>query len=147
MRSIRSVYLFVLLTFFTTQVDAQVKVGTPPFGSYSGGPDVVNLANLNVHWTYPILHKEGRGTNFNYDLRYDTSVWTPVAGHWTLASGWTTSILPLGYLKEKTTYTSGAYTNGQRGKYSQTIDTFTYVDASEPLTPTQHNGVITADVG
>jgi RHS repeat-associated protein len=52
--------------------------GTPPFGSYGGGPDVINLANLNVHWTIPVLYKPGRNTNFTYDLTYDTSVWYPV---------------------------------------------------------------------
>src|SRR5712692_8110541 len=70
------VLLFVALAPFNTS--AQVQTGTPPFGSFSGGPDVVNLANLNDHWTIPVLHKPGRGTNFTYDLGYDSSVWVPV---------------------------------------------------------------------
>src|SRR5207302_9833458 len=56
---------------------AQVATGTPPFGSFGGGPDVVNLANLNSHLTIPVIHKPGRGTNFTYDLSYDSSVWYP----------------------------------------------------------------------
>src|SRR5690242_20790703 len=50
--------------------------GTPPFGSFGGGPEVINLANLNVHWDVPVLAKPGRGGfNFTYDLSYDSSVW------------------------------------------------------------------------
>jgi len=50
--------------------------GTPPFGSFGGGPEVINLANLNVHWDVPVLAKAGRGGfNFTYDLSYDSSVW------------------------------------------------------------------------
>ena len=63
----------------------QVATGTPSFGSFGGGPfDVVNLGNLNVHIAIPILHKAGRGIPFTYDLRYESSVWTP------LTSGGTT---------------------------------------------------------
>jgi YD repeat-containing protein len=61
-----------------TSASAQVTTGTPPFGSFSGGPDVVNNANLNAHWTFPMIHKPGRGTDFNYALGYDTSIWYPV---------------------------------------------------------------------
>lgn len=67
---------------------AQVTTGTPPFGSFGGGPDVINLGNLNAHITVPILHKAGRGTNFTYDLSYDSSVWYPVT------SGSTTTWTP-----------------------------------------------------
>jgi hypothetical protein len=53
-------------------------VGTPDYASFGGGPfDVINLGNLNVHFTIPILHKAGRGTPFAFDLIYDSSVWTP----------------------------------------------------------------------
>lgn len=53
-------------------------IGTPPFGSFSGGPDVINNANLNAHITIPVLHKPGRGMDFTYDLEYDSSIWYPV---------------------------------------------------------------------
>jgi len=70
---------------------AQVTTGIQPFGSYGGGPDAVNLANLNVHLDIPIRSKAGRGLNFIYALGYDTAVWTPVDGFWTPAYnfGWT----------------------------------------------------------
>lgn len=57
---------------------AQVTTGTPPFGSFGGGPDMVNLANLNAHVDVPVLNKTGRGMPFSYNLSYDTSVWYPV---------------------------------------------------------------------
>jgi RHS repeat-associated protein len=57
---------------------AQVATGTPPFGSFSGGPfDNVNNANLNVHFAIPVVQKAGRGLPFNYVLSYDSSVWVP----------------------------------------------------------------------
>jgi RHS repeat-associated protein len=58
---------------------AQVATGMPPFGSFGGGPDVINLANLNSHMTVPVLNKAGRGIlPFTYNLSYDSSVWYPV---------------------------------------------------------------------
>jgi hypothetical protein len=71
----------------------QVSTGTPPFSSLGGGPfDVVNLGNLNVHFSIPVLHKAGRGMPFTYDLSYDSSIWTPVTSGgtttWKHASNW-----------------------------------------------------------
>jgi len=61
------------------QVVGQVATGTPAFGSFGGGPfDTVNLGNLNVHFTVPMINKAGRGTTFNYNMAYDSSVWAPV---------------------------------------------------------------------
>jgi hypothetical protein len=71
---------------------AQATTGTPPFGSFGGGPDIINLANLNSHIDIPVLHKAGRGTNFTYDLSYDSAVWYPVgasgAQNWQPVSNW-----------------------------------------------------------
>jgi RHS repeat-associated protein len=75
---IRALLLIGLLITAATNLHAQVRTGTPPFGSFGGGPEVINLANLNSHITIPVLHKAGRGTNFTYDLSYDSSVWYPV---------------------------------------------------------------------
>ena len=72
----RLIPLVMIIALAVTSASAQVQTGTPPFGSFGGGPDVINLANLNAHWTIPLLHKPGRGTNFDYDLTYDSSVWT-----------------------------------------------------------------------
>src|SRR5260370_14230735 len=80
----RSLFLLILPALclsleglVATPASAQVKTGTPPFGSFGGGPDIINLANLNSHITVPILHKPGRGTNFTYDLSFDSSVCYP----------------------------------------------------------------------
>ncbi len=84
------ILLILLLAAFPAS--AQVTTGTPPFGSFSGGPDVINLANLNSHISVPILNKPGRGMNFTYDLSYDSSVWYPVGSSgsqiWQPVSNW-----------------------------------------------------------
>ena len=84
-RSIRALPLLLLLCLTAVQAHAQVATGTPPYGSFGGGPEIINLANLNSHIVIPVLHKPGRGTNFAYDLSYDSSVWYPVgvSGHQT----------------------------------------------------------------
>lgn len=50
---------------------AQVLTGTPPFGSFGGGPDIVNLANNNVRRNFGVLNKPGRGLPFSYTVTYD----------------------------------------------------------------------------
>jgi RHS repeat-associated protein len=66
--------------------------GLPPFGSFGGGPDQINLANLNVHVDVPVMTKQGRGTPFSYTLKYDSSVWYPTgpSGNikWQPANNW-----------------------------------------------------------
>ncbi|HXN74853.1 MAG TPA: hypothetical protein VN861_20070 [Candidatus Acidoferrales bacterium] len=71
-------FAVALFLFCSAPSFAQVQTGTPPFGSYSGGPDIINLGNLNAHLTVPIVQKAGRGTNFTYYLNLDSSVWYPV---------------------------------------------------------------------
>jgi len=71
-------FVVALVLFSSAPCFAQVQTGTPPFGSYGGGPDIINLANLNAHLTIPIVQKAGRGTNFTYYLNFDSSVWYPV---------------------------------------------------------------------
>ena len=64
---------------------AQVATGTYPYGTFDNqGFDTVNVGNLNVHFSIPVLHKAGRGIPFTYDLGYDNSVWAPVgvSGVW-----------------------------------------------------------------
>src|SRR5437899_10531582 len=70
--------LLAILLAFPSAASAQVQTGTPPFGSFGGGPDTVNLANLNAHWAIPLLHKPGRGKDFLYDLSYDSSSCSPL---------------------------------------------------------------------
>ena len=55
-------------------ISGQTVTGLPPFGSFSGGTDKVNNANLNVHFEFPILSRSGRRLSFSYNLSYDTSI-------------------------------------------------------------------------
>jgi hypothetical protein len=77
--------LIVVIGFslFVTGAHAQVARGTPPFGSFGGGPDVLNLGNLNAHISIPVFARSGRGISFAYNLSYDSSIWVP-----SNTSGW-----------------------------------------------------------
>jgi len=82
----------------------QVPTGTPPMSSLSGGPDIVNLANLNTHIAIPILSKSGRGLPFTFILTHDSSVWYPVTSSgstsWQPVTnwGWSGSEAKIGYI-------------------------------------------------
>ncbi len=73
-----SLLLLTLLVYFPQISTAQVQTGTPPFGSFGGGPEAINLANLNSHITVPVRQRSGRGMDFTYNLSYDSLVWYPV---------------------------------------------------------------------
>src|SRR5712664_414013 len=88
-RAHRSLFVLFFLGIAPHLSSAQVTTGIPPFGSFGGGPDVINLANLNSHLSIPVLNKPGRGMNFTYDLSYDSSIWYPVT------SGGTTTWTPV----------------------------------------------------
>jgi len=83
--TLRLMFLLLMAVIVAASAAAQNPpiTGTPPFGSFGGGPDVINLANTNAHWTIPVLHKPGRGTNFAYDLTYDSSAWYPLTSNGT----------------------------------------------------------------
>jgi RHS repeat-associated protein len=92
MKNVRVLVIASSLVLFCIPALTQVATGTPPFGNFTGGPDVVNLGNLNVNWTIPIRNKPGRGQNFVYNLVYDSSVWYPVgstgAQSWQPVANW-----------------------------------------------------------
>ncbi|HEY2459886.1 MAG TPA: RHS repeat-associated core domain-containing protein [Candidatus Acidoferrum sp.] len=82
-RTLRPKFLLLplLLAIFVSAASTRAQgpaTGTPPFSTTMGWPDVIDVSNLNVHWTIPVFHKAGRGTNFSYDLGYDSLVWSPV---------------------------------------------------------------------
>jgi hypothetical protein len=91
-RANRHLLLLIALMLTAGIASAQSTTGLPPFGSFGGGPDSINLANLNTHWAIPVVHKPGRGTNFSYDLSYDSSIWFPVgvtgSQSWQPSSNW-----------------------------------------------------------
>jgi len=85
--------LAVALIVLAIPSASQVATGKSDFGSYGGGPfDVVDLGNLNTSFTIPIVHKNGRGLPFIYDLIYNSSVWYPVTSgsttSWTPVTNW-----------------------------------------------------------
>ena len=95
--------LLILLALPSADALGQVQTGTPPFGSFAGGPDVINLGNLNAHIAIPVLHKPGRGLNLVYDISYDSSVWYPVGSSgnqsWQPATNWGWQVqAPTGYV-------------------------------------------------
>jgi RHS repeat-associated protein len=87
-RSLRLVVVLLFTAVICHKANAQVTTGVPPLGSFTGGPDVIDLANLNAHFDIPVLEKPGRGTPFSYDLTYDSSVWSKVGSVWTPAYNW-----------------------------------------------------------
>jgi RHS repeat-associated protein len=68
--------LLLAFALSASAVRGQSSTGTPPFGSFGGGPDVINLANLNAHWAVPVFSRPGRGVSFSYTLAYDSLVWS-----------------------------------------------------------------------
>ncbi|HEU0049359.1 MAG TPA: hypothetical protein VFQ43_17365, partial [Nitrososphaera sp.] len=80
---------FMIFILTAVSVGQGPQTGTIPFGSFAGGPETINLVNNNLMWTIPIRHKPGRGTNFDYDLSYNSSIWMPVT------SGSTTTWQPI----------------------------------------------------
>jgi len=78
----------VLVLLAPLSLLSQVATGPQPYGSFSGGPDVTNLGNLNVHYTFPIFSKPGRGLPFNYYLSFDSSVWTRPGTSWAPVGNW-----------------------------------------------------------
>lgn len=134
--AVRVACRLTMLASFTIGAWGQVPVGTPPFGTFGGGPvDTINYGDLNVHIPIPVVHKPGRGIPFNYDLVYESSVWNPVTTGstktWKAANqwGWAASDLVPGYLTNKLTISSFRCSDGSvatRYDYSN----WTYYDGT-----------------
>ena len=126
--------LFVLYGSCATPLQAQVATGTPRFGSFAGGPDIIDLGNLNAHITIPIFHRGGRGIDFDYSLYYDSAIWDPSSGTWSPRGGWgwTNSFSTVGYLVYKGTITVGTctMTNGRPGRTTTGTYYWTYLDGT-----------------
>lgn len=124
----------VLISFGTRPSAAQVATGTPPFGSFGGGPDTINLGNLNVHIAIPVVNKAGRGIPFTYQLTYDTSVWYPVGASgsqvWTPVNNWGwqgQTAVATGYVEYNSS--PGSCTSGGRQVPYTIYNFIDYVDA------------------
>ena len=70
--------LSILLLLGAFSLAQTVATGAQKFGSFGGSFDQVNLGNLNVNFSVPILQKAGRGIPFNYNLSYNSSMWQVV---------------------------------------------------------------------
>jgi RHS repeat-associated protein len=112
----------------------QLATGTPQFGSYSGGPDIINLSNLNSHITVPMINKAGRQMAFTYDLSYDSAVWFPSSSSgtntWTPIINWGwrgQTEVSTGYITYtlQTTYCGNG---GSRGGVTLTYSNWNYHD-------------------
>jgi RHS repeat-associated protein len=141
-------FIYALLILILILIDclpalAQVATGTPPFGSFGGGADVIDLGNLNAHLAIPVSSKAGRGMPFTYTLTYDSSIWSPSvsggSGLWTpvLNWGWLgQTAISSGYIyyKSLTTVCGTEVGNPKQGFHfdqtgtNTTLSNFTYFD-------------------
>jgi len=131
--------LFAVVFTCSPPCAGQVAIGTPPFASIGGGPDLINLGNLNAHLTIPVIHKAGRGMAFAYDLSYDSSIWYPVTSSGTTSWqnmtdttwGWTTSIPRAGHVSYhfSSIHTQTCYVGRiQELEITTTYSSWTYYD-------------------
>src|ERR1019366_1283500 len=77
LRSTRIAFLLLVALFAIPLVQSQSVPtnGTPNFTGYSGGPDVINDANLNIHYTIPVFSRAGAGLPFSLSLPVDNGAW------------------------------------------------------------------------
>ena len=133
----------VLAILISSDALAQVATGTPPFGSFAGGPfDTVNLADLNAHFGVPIISKPGAGLPFHYMMDYESSFWVATgpsgsmlwqptnAGNW----GWRAQSEALtGSVPVYSTSGSCFVTNPESGlRTKQSYPTTTYSGYTDP---------------
>ena len=110
---LRTISCIFVLLFAVSDGMGQVATGTYTYGTYDNkGFDTINVGNLNVHSSIPVLNKAGRGMSFTYSLSYDSSIWHPSSVNgslvWTPANyfGWgaDTNVIT-GYVSYSTTTT------------------------------------------
>jgi YD repeat-containing protein len=133
--------MFLLILLMPTILLGQV--GVQRLGSFDGGPDVINLSGLNVHFEIPIYARPGRGhdTDVRVITSYDSNV--PLgaleanaanlsAGSVLFGAPWTEPklIADAGSVSVTThQYSCGRDSNGQPYGYSETRYFYIYVDS------------------
>jgi RHS repeat-associated protein len=67
---------------FPQSQDPAFQLGIPPGSTITGGPDVINLSNLGVHFEIPVHGRTGRGMNFSFNMNFDSSSYSliPILG-------------------------------------------------------------------
>jgi hypothetical protein len=129
---LRKILSVLLLVASAGLAMGQVITGTYPYGTFDNkGFDTINVGNLNVHFSIPVINKTGRGLPFWYNLSYDNSVWYPatVSGSqvWTpvQAFGWK------GDTEIATGYLSYSQVTTQVGSGGQRSGECIYIDYSD----------------
>ncbi len=111
--------------------------GLPQFGSLDQvGLETRNNQDLNILLTIPIMSSPGRnGLDLNFNVVYNSSIWSNVSGAWTLNSsyvppwGWSTAYTLGGSTyTEKTTQTICSRTDGNEYIYNYTYSHYAYTD-------------------
>jgi len=72
MKPLKALVVIAFLTIPTAFAQQVASNGTPAFNSFSGGPDVINDGNLNIHYAVPVFARAGRGIPFSLSLPLDT---------------------------------------------------------------------------
>ncbi len=107
---------------------AQVGTGFLPLTSKQPGSfDSVDLNTLNVHFDIPVFQKAGRGIPFNYNLSFDSNIWSQVQYVWTPVTnfGWRgITEANLGWVS----YVHHHWWCAIQQVYSEEYDTFVYHD-------------------
>jgi hypothetical protein len=69
-------------TAFPQSQDPSFQLGIPPGSTITGGPDVINLSGLGVHFEIPVHGRTGRGMNFSFNMNFDSSSYSliPILG-------------------------------------------------------------------
>lgn len=123
------VALLLEIAFLTALSLAQTATGSPPFSTIGGGPDEIDLGNLNVHWSFPVFSKPGRGLSFAYALGYNSSFWTSDTGVWQAVDGWGWKGEGIGLLGSLTNIEE-LFPCGVSGKYTEDYNSWAYFDAN-----------------
>jgi hypothetical protein len=61
----------LLSSAFPQAQDVPPQLGIPPGTTITGGPDVVDLSTLGIHFEIPVRGKNGRGVNFSFNMNFD----------------------------------------------------------------------------
>jgi RHS repeat-associated protein len=123
----KSLVLVFALSLTVSATRAQVQTGTPPFGSFGGGPDTINLAPLNTSIGIPVFHRAGRGRSFGYGLSYNSSIWFPASAKWQAATTWGFAQSdPMGYV----TFTQRDTVCSANHAPLSLFSNWTYIDSS-----------------
>lgn len=73
-RFLKLVFFLAFTCCYAVAAFAQSAPGFPPFGSFGGGNfDKIDLGNLNIHFSIPVVTKAGRGLPVNLHIDFDNA--------------------------------------------------------------------------